>query len=465
MSMGGLATVAGAVGGTLVGGDCSFNAVSTDTRTLQPRDLFFALRGERFDAGEFVLAAAAAGAAGAVVEKRQACDLSQVEVTDTRAALGAFAKYWRARFRIPVIAVTGSNGKTTVKEMISSILTAYTESKLDVLVTSGNLNNEIGLPLMVLRLRESHRMAVLEMGASHKGDIDYLADIASADIGVVTNAGPAHLEGFGGLDGVAAGKGELFSSLDKDGVAVVNRDDRYFEFWRSLCANCGIVTFGLHVDADWRAENVRELDDGGQNALEIEISSPAGVFPVYLPMAGRHNVMNALAAAAATFNAGVPVDVITQGLASLRNVPGRLKPVSGHSGIVLYDDSYNANPASVQAAIDFLASRPGETWLVFGDMAELGQNSPGLHEEVGTAACAAGIDRMFCVGDCSRAAADSFGAGAQWFADRDLLTQTLLSELHPQISILVKGSRCMGLEAIVDALQIATVADQGNLPR
>jgi UDP-N-acetylmuramoyl-tripeptide--D-alanyl-D-alanine ligase len=462
MSMGSLAMVADAVGGTLIGRDCSFNAVSTDTRTLQPRDLFFALRGERFDAAEFVGRAAAAGAAGAVVEQHQLNDLSQVEVRDTRAALGALAKFWRSRFPIPVIAVTGSNGKTTVKEMIAEILKAHEHNDVNVLVTSGNLNNDIGLPLMVLRLRETHRMAVFEMGASHKGEIDYLAGIASANIGVVTNSGPAHLEGFGGLDGVAAGKGELFESLDEKGVAVVNRDDRYFEFWESLCRSCRAVTFGLHPDADWRAENIREIENGERNALSFDVDSPVGRFSVHLEMAGHHNVMNALAAAAATSGAGVSIDSITHGLAGLRNVPGRLKPVHGRSGILLYDDSYNANPASVKAAIHFLAGRPGETWLVLGDMAELGKNSVSLHGDIGAAARAAGIDRLFCIGELARSVADSFGEGAEWFADRDSLAQALLSDLHPQISVLVKGSRCMGLEAIVDVLRGTAAADNRN---
>lgn len=467
MSMGTLTMVADAVGGKLIGGDRNFESVSTDTRTLQPQALFFALRGERFDAADFVTAAAAAGAAGAVVEQRQDSDLAQVEVSDTRLALGALAKFWRAQFGIPVIAVTGSNGKTTVKEMIAGIVTAHAHSQVPgdqkpVLVTLGNLNNDIGLPLTVFRLRDSHRIAVLEMGASHKGEIAYLADIARPDIGVVTNAAAAHLEGFGSLSDVAATKGELYESLGESGTAIVNRDDSFYKFWRDLCGTSRVVSFGLHEQADYRADEICESESADGFELTFICRSPTEAFPVSLPMAGRHNVVNALAATAAALAAGVSVQSVQLGLGALANVSGRLKPLAGPAGIVIYDDSYNANPASVTAAISFLAERSGQVWLVLGDMGELGADSESLHADVGKIARAACIDRLFCVGSHSRATSKAFGEGALWFESTQALIAQLQSDLCAgslsELSILVKGSRFMRLETVVDA--IAGLADQ-----
>jgi UDP-N-acetylmuramoyl-tripeptide--D-alanyl-D-alanine ligase len=427
MSMGTLTMVADAVNGTLVGADHAFESVSTDTRTLQPGQLFFALQGERFDAAEFVHQASRLGAAGAVVAQRQSCDLPQVEVTDTRSALGRLAKKWRARFVIPVIAVTGSNGKTTVKEMIAGILRAHVGDEAALLVTAGNLNNEIGLPLTVLRLRDRHRIAVLEMGASHRGEIAYLADIAAPGIGVVTNAGIAHLEGFGGKANIAASKGELFESLSNDGVAIINRDDEFFTFWRDLCGHADTRTFGLSDSADFRAADIREVVDD--------------------------TVRNALAAAAAATAAGATWEAVQQGLAAVSNVAGRMRAATAAGGMTIFDDSYNANPGSVRAAIEFLSQRDGEQWLVLGDMAELGPSSAELHRAVGEQAKKAGIARLFCLGQQARESAEAFGAGAASFASIDELSEAIKAEQQPGIVLLVKGSRCMGLEKLVATLQ------------
>jgi UDP-N-acetylmuramoyl-tripeptide--D-alanyl-D-alanine ligase len=459
MNMGTLTMVAESVNGTLVGMDRSFDSVSTDTRTLKPGQLFFALQGERFDAAEFVAEASRRGAAGAVVEHRQTCDLSQIEVRDARHALGALAKDWRARFSLPVIAVTGSNGKTTVKEMIASILGVDAGDEAAVLVTSGNLNNEIGLPLTVLRMRDGHRVAVLEMGASHQGEIAYLADIAAPNIGVVTNAGAAHLEGFGSEAIVAVTKGELFESLSGNGVAVINCDDRYFETWKSLAGGAEVRSFGLSDAADYRATDIQEVITGEGCELTFAIEAGEDAVQIRLPMAGRHNVRNALAAAAAARAAGASWAAVQRGLAGVSNVQGRLRAVMGCGGATIFDDTYNANPVSVRAAIDFLAGRQGETWLVLGDMAELGADSPELHREVGRAAKKSGVSRLFCVGDQARACADEFGDGGQWFGSLDALAEAIESAAPGDVTILIKGSRCMGLEKLVARLQ---VNDQGK---
>lgn len=451
--MGTLTMVAESVKGHLVGADRAFDSVSTDTRTLQPGQLFFALHGENFDAASFVAEAERRGAAGAVVEQRQSCDLAQVEVSDARRALGQWGKSWRARFSISVIAVTGSNGKTTVKEMIAGILAQELGDRAELLVTEGNLNNEIGLPLTVLKLCDRHCIAVLEMGASHPKEIAYLADIAAPGIGVVTNAGVAHLEGFGSEEAVAAAKGELFESLSAGGIAIINRDDRFFETWRSLAGEATVNSFGLDDAADFRASDIQETVAGEQSELKFDIRSGDDTVQVRLPMAGAHNVRNALAATAAARAAGASWDAVRRGLAAMDNVSGRLRAVPGSGGATIYDDSYNANPGSVGAAIDFLAAHAGQTWLVLGDMAELGPESLQLHREIGAEARKKGVSRLFCVGEQSRAAAEGFGKEARWFTDIQSLADTIMAMPKDGVTILMKGSRCMGLEKLVAILQ------------
>lgn len=451
--MGTLAMVAESIHGNLVGADRAFDSVSTDTRTLQPGQLFFALQGENFDAADFVAEAARLGAAGAVVGRSRAGDLPRVEVDDTRLALGEFAKSWRARFPVSVIAVTGSNGKTTVKEMIAGILVADAGGEDPILVTAGNLNNDIGLPLTVLRLRRQHRIAVLEMGASHPREIACLAEIAAPGIGVVTNAGIAHLEGFGSTEAVAAAKGELFESLSADGVAIINRDDAFFHTWHSMSGHAAIHTFGLSREADYRACEIRETVADDCCDLRFDIVHGDDKVAIRLPMAGLHNVRNALAAIAATRAAGASWEAVQHGLSVMDNMPGRLRALPGVGGATVYDDSYNANPGSVRAAIDFLGAREGETWLVLGDMAELGQASADLHREVGAAAKKSGVSRLFCIGERSGASAGAFGTAGRWFADFDSLADAVMNTDKQGVTILVKGSRCMGLEKLVDMLR------------
>jgi UDP-N-acetylmuramoyl-tripeptide--D-alanyl-D-alanine ligase len=314
------------------------------------------------------------------------------------------------------------------------------------------LNNDIGLPLMVLELRDSHRAAVLEMGASAAGEIDYLAKIAAPHIGILTNAGPAHLEGFGSIAGVARAKGELFDALADDGIAIINHDDAYYSSWRERCGSRRVISFGLHPDADVRAEAIRVAENG---CMAFSLCNGGDVFPVSLPMPGQHNVPNALAAAAAALAAGVAVASIQAGLLATRNVGGRLLSVTSASGAQLFDDSYNANPASLEAAITFLAAQPGETWLVLGDMGELGPESEQLHRDCGNVARDAGLSRVLCVGGLARAAAAAFGPGGRSFDSREELVAAVGSELKAGITVLVKGSRSMGMEKVVAGLAAA----------
>ncbi|KAA0207624.1 MAG: UDP-N-acetylmuramoyl-tripeptide--D-alanyl-D-alanine ligase [Proteobacteria bacterium] len=448
MSMGRLSMVAKAVGGTLVGSDAEFAAVSTDTRSLQPGELFFALRGASNDGNAFVAEAARLGAAGAVVSARQPGTLPQVEVADTRLALGELARAWRARFSLPLIGITGSNGKTTVKEMTAAIMRAAFGGSVDpLLVTWGNLNNEIGLPRTLLYLNETHRAAVIEMGAAKRGDIAYLARIACPTVAVVTNAARAHLQGFGSIDEVAATKGEIYDFLPATGTAVINRDDRFFHSWWERSAGRQRLGFGLHPDADFRATDIVV-----SGTIGFTLHGPGGALPVRLAMAGAHNVLNALAAAAAAHAAGAKPAAIAAGLAAVRNVAGRLRRVPARQRFTLYDDSYNANPGSVRAAIAFLGSQAGERWLVLGDMAELGPDSLQMHREMGECARLAGISRLYCAGSHSQAAAEAFGRNARHFSEVPALAAALAGEVRPGITMLVKGSRSMGMERVVQAL-------------
>jgi UDP-N-acetylmuramoyl-tripeptide--D-alanyl-D-alanine ligase len=457
-----LSNVANAIGGQLEGPDRSFESVSTDTRTIGPGQLFFALRGERFDAGKFVADAANRGAAGAVVEQIADVDLSQVEVGDSRLALGALARKWREHFDIPVVGITGSNGKTTVKELTSSIMRAALAECGDdvVLATRGNLNNDIGLPITLLGLRDYHQAAVIEMGANHPGEIAVLADIAAVNIAIITNAARAHLEGFGSIEEVARAKGELLDSLAADDTAVLNRDDNFFADWSQRIGAAKLLSFGMSADADYRADNIRQVAIDGEPAFEFLLITPAGELEIVLRMAGRHNVSNALAAAAAAMAAGASLEDVRSGLAASSNVPGRLRAFRSTQGAMIFDDSYNANPDSVAAAIAFLEDLDDEPWLVLGDMGELGPDAAALHRGMGELARDAGIRGLLCVGELSRETAAGFGTGAQWFNSVDELEVALATQLKAGRNVLIKGSRFMGLDQVVKHLQPAQVGEE-----
>jgi len=453
-----LASFARATGGVLQGGNTAFAAVTTDTRTLARGALFVALRGERFDGHDFVADAAARGAVGAVVSRRLPLAVPQVIVPDTLAALARFAHTWRLEFAGTVVAVTGSNGKTTVKEMLGAILSRMG----GCLITQGNLNNHIGVPLTLCRLGDSHRYAVIEMGANHLHEIAHLAALAEPNIGLVINAGPAHLEGFGGLEGVARGKGEMFQALGIEDAAVINADDRFATLWHGLARGAGrVVTFGLRERADVRAADVSPRATDAGFVTEFELVTADGTRHVTLSFAGEHNVMNALGAAAAAIAAGATLDAVQHGLESVRPVSGRLQVKSALGGARLIDDAYNANPGSLRAGLRALAEIPGERWLVLGEMAELGPQSAQLHAEIGAYARECGVSQLFAVGGQARHAVEAFGAGARWFANAEELIAAVKPGLAPGLTVLVKGSRVNRLERVTGALAPSASAAAG----
>jgi len=430
--------------GRCSGADVGFRGLSTDTRKLAPGSLFFALQGPNFDGHAYVEAARERGAAAAAVSRRCDSPLPQVEVGDTRLALGRLAAHWRGRFQLPVIAITGSNGKTTVRAMTESILSRCGPT----LSTQGNLNNDIGLPLTLARLDGGDEFAVLEMGANHPGEIGYLAGIAQPSIAVVTNAGPAHLEGFGDLEGVARAKGEVFARLAPDGLAVINADDPFAPLWRELAGHCQSIEFGLRTDAPVTAEW-----QGDATGSRISLITPQGGTTLRLPLPGRHNVMNALAATAVTQAAGAGLEDIRAGLESLLPVAGRFNIHKLAGGVVLIDDTYNANPESLQVALDVLAQAQGETWLVLGDMGELGEAAAELHAVAGRSARSAGVHRLYGLGELACAAVRNFAGPGGCFDDMDALLDALRTDLSGPLHILVKGSRRMRMERVIDALR------------
>lgn len=428
------------------GADVDIHGVSTDTRSIQSRQLFVALHGPRHDAHDFLDHAVKAGAAAVLVDRDVAAPLPFIKVADTRLALAPLAAHWRAAFRVPLVAVTGSNGKTTVKEMTASILT----QRGNVLATRGNLNNDIGVPLTLFSLGSEHDFAVVEMGANHPGEIAQLCRIARPTVAVITLCAPAHLEGFGSIEGVARAKGEIFAGLPNDGRAVLNADDPYVDLWRKLAGPRPVTTFGLNHDADVSARMLVS-DDPGRTIFTMR--TPQGEATVHLPLPGRHNVMNALAAGACALAAGVDMEAVCAGLESMRAVAGRLVIGKGIGGACIIDDTYNANPSSMKAAIDVLVGYPGEHWLVLGDMGELGAEAAGLHYDIGEYARARGVERVYGLGEFSRQAVAGFGSGGRHYADADDLIAALRPALAAAVNVLIKGSRAMKMERIVQALK------------
>jgi UDP-N-acetylmuramoyl-tripeptide--D-alanyl-D-alanine ligase len=434
-------------GGTLRGADRAYTGVSTDTRTLKAGELFVALRGPRFNANDFVAAAEAAGAAGAVVDSPVERPLTQVVVPDTQAALTTSAAAWRAQFAIPIVGVAGSNGKTTVKEMTAAIL----ERSGNTLATRGNLNNHIGVPLTLHRLDATNRYAVVEIGANRAGEVADLVRFARPTVGLITNAGAEHLEGFGSLEGVARAEGEMVAGLDDSATAVINADDAFAGLWRSM-ARGRISTFGVAQPADFSATDMHTEISPTGFVTRFTLRAPAGTMPIELHLAGGHNVLNALCAAAAATAAGASLDDVRAGLATMRPVPGRLQFKTAPSGAWIVDDSYNANPSSMKAGIEVLASVDARRWLVMGDMGELGSFAEASHGEIGRFARNHRIDRLFATGPLSQLAVEAFGPGAEWFADTEALARSVNAELTREVCVLVKGSRMNRLERVVEAL-------------
>ena len=437
-----LAEAAAALGGRASGADALFTGVSTDSRSIKEGDLFVALRGERFDGHDFLKPVAAAKAAAAMLDRKYSGEypMPALVVDDTRRSLGDLARYWRARFAPALVAVTGSNGKTTVKEMLAAILMKHA-GETAVLATRGNLNNDIGLPLTLLGLRHAHRWCAIELGMNHKGEIAYLAGIARPTVALVNNAQREHLEFMRSVEEVAAENASVYDALGDDGVAVINADDPHAALFRSRAGKRRTVDFGLGGGAVTGRYRLERLSS------EIRLQTPAGAADATLAIPGLHNVRNALAAAACAFAVGIEVKTIAQGLSAFRPYTGRLQVKKAASGATVIDDSYNANPDSVRAAIDVLASCPAPTALVLGDMGEVGEHGVEFHREVGAYARTQGVSQLLALGDATRHAVEAFGAGAQRFDTVDELVSNLKSN-----TVLVKGSRFMKMERVVAAL-------------
>jgi UDP-N-acetylmuramoyl-tripeptide--D-alanyl-D-alanine ligase len=452
MTMMRLSEAARAVSGELLGTDVPFEAVCADSRSVKSGDLFVALAGVRFDGHDFVPQAARAGAVAALVRAERARALAAsmplAVVRDTTAALGTLATHWRGRFDLPLVAVAGSNGKTTVKEMIAACLREHLGDR-DVLAAYGNLNNHIGLPLTLLGLRGEHRAAVVEVGMNHPGETAYLAGIARPTIGLVNNAQREHQEFMKSVAEVAAEHGALIASLPREGVAVINSDDAYAGYWRGVAAERRVVDFGFDAPAAVHV-GCRLTETGAQ----VHVHAPQGEADFTLQLPGRHNVCNAAAAIAAATAAGATLDACARALARFVAVRGRMQPRRGVAGARLLDDTYNANPDSVRAAIEVLARATGRRLLVLGDMGEVGGEGAAYHEEVGAYAKAAGVDRLYTLGGMSAHAARAFGARARHFTRIEELLAELQNELGPDATLLVKGSRFMRMERIVKAFAI-----------
>jgi UDP-N-acetylmuramoyl-tripeptide--D-alanyl-D-alanine ligase len=443
-------TAAKAVDGQLIGDNVGFRRVVTDSRALEAGDLFVALRGERFDGHEFVAAALAQGATAALVAAERAATIQGdlIAVPDPLAALGRLAAFWRARFDIPLAVVVGSNGKTTVKEMTAAIFRAH-YGDTAVLATQGNLNNAIGLPLSLLRLRESHRAAVVELGMNHRGETRELGAIAQPTIAIVNNAQREHQEFMTSVKEVAAEHADAILALRPRGTAVINAGDAHADTWRAAARTAGaaVVDFGFHDWCDVSARCTLRADGS-----DIELRTYAGNARVELHVPGRHMASNALAATAGALAARLPLDAIVRGLAAFRPVAGRLAALHAVSGALVIDDTYNANPDSVRAAIDVLAHAPGAKWLVLGDMGEVGAQGPAFHREIGAFAKDRGIERLFATGELCHEAVAAFGAGAEHVATVVELAARVQHAATAGVTVLVKGSRSMRMERVVAAL-------------
>ena len=454
-----LSKVAQVLGGELVGQDVEFAAVSTDSRSIKAGDLFVALHGDKFDGSQYVSLAAEKGAVAALVNAESyhgvALPCPLVLVKDTRLALGKLAGYWRDQFAIPLVGITGSNGKTTVKEMLSAILCEAAGSAEAVLATQGNFNNDIGMPLTLLRLRKQHLYAVIEMGMNHAGEIDYLTRIASPDVAIINNAGSAHIANLGSLEAIAQAKGEIFAGLSKQGTAVINADENFAPMWRVLAGAHPLMEFALEADAPIKAK-VQNRD----YMQQIEVTTPAGNFSARLQVPGLHNVSNALAAIAAAVALKVSPQHMADGLEKFSGVAGRLQRLPAMQGAVVIDDSYNANPLSLRAAIQVLSQAAGEKILVLGDMGELGIEAARMHAEMGAEARQLGVNRLFALGELSSYAVKEFGAGAQHFERLEELLAALKTVLNKDCTVLVKGSRFMKMERVVKYLAGAEQAVQ-----
>lgn len=431
--------------GKLVGAAPSFTGVSTDSRAVVAGDFFVALRGAHFDGHDYLRQVHDAGAAAALVEVPVAGSLPQLQVDDTLQALGRLGALNRQLFTGPLVGITGSSGKTTVKNMVHAVLAQGGRT----LATEGNFNNQIGVPLTLLRLQQDTEFAVVEMGAGKAGDVDWLCELGRPTVSMLLNAMPAHLEGFGSLDGVAVAKGEIFDRLGETNFAIINADQPWAKQWRKRAGAATVLDFGLQQPA---AISARGVQNRGVDGISFTVSTPVGEMAVRLVLPGLHNVANALAAVAAGLACGIDLTGIRDGLESLQPVGGRLRSLRSPQGAVVIDDCYNANPGSVRAAIDMLAGCSGRRTLVLGAMLELGDSSNTMHREIGEYALAAGIDQLVGVGPELEVCVNAFGTSGQYFADRDAAVVALDGQFGEGDTVLVKGSRSAGMEQVLHAL-------------
>ncbi|WP_438862303.1 UDP-N-acetylmuramoyl-tripeptide--D-alanyl-D-alanine ligase [Neptunicella sp.] len=446
--------VADQLQGELCGEDKTIKGVSTDTRTIEPNDLFIALTGPNFNGHKFIQVAEQQGAAALVVSEPVESILPQIKVSDTRIALGRLGAAVKAKVAPKTIAITGSSGKTTVKEMVASIL----ERKGNVLATKGNFNNDIGVPLTLLRLKKKHQYAVIELGANHLGEIAYTTELVKPDVATVLNAAAAHLQGFGSLLGVARAKSEIFNGLGSNGIAVVNADSQFHDFWVGKLNHLKhIQRFSLRPGFDFSARNAQLQVDG---CASFEMQTPQGTAFINLVTPGMHNVANALTAAALTMAVGATLEEVQLGLENMQQVKGRLNIKSLTNQVRLIDDTYNANVSSVKAAIDLLANYDGRRILILGDMGELGERARFYHEQVGEYAKQHGLDNLYTIGVLSQHASTVFNGNGCHFSNIESLVAHLEQQVigeHQNITILVKGSRSAKMECVVEAIEVSTV--------
>lgn len=447
-----LSEIALATKGKVLGADVEINSVGTDSRAIESGQLFVALKGENFDGHDYAAQSLQQGACAVMVSQEVAGPA--VLVKDTRLALGDLSAYWRNKFSMPVVAITGSNGKTTVKEMLASILKVAAGDDAKVLATQGNLNNDIGLPLTMLKIEQQHEYAVLEMGMNHRGEIRYLTKLAKPNVALVNNAGSAHIGELGSYEAIAEAKGEIFEGLAKDGIAIINADDVFADFWKKLAAQNKQMTFGLNQQANVSARY--QLNVMNSN---IQMTTPIGNVNFDLPAPGEHNVRNALAAATAALALNVPLNKIAEGLTHFAGVKGRLQSKAGFAGAKVIDDTYNANPLSMKAAIDVLAGNQGTRIFVMGDMAELGDDAAEMHAEIGAYAKAAKIQTFYALGKLTPEATKAFGASGKHFESVETLVDALRKEMNSNVTVLVKGSRSARMERVVDLIQAGQVTE------
>ncbi len=436
------------VEGDLSGQDIEISSVSIDTRTLSEGDLYIAIKGQNFDGHTFITKAEQVGASAVLVEHEVDSKLPQIIVKDTHLALAELAGAWNIKADVKAIGITGSNGKTTVKEMIAGILNI----DATVLYTKGNLNNDIGVPLTLLRLDKDHQYAVIEMGANHAGEIKYSSHYVQPTVAVITNVGSAHIEGFGSLEQTARAKGEIIESLQKDGVAVLNKDDEFYPLWSEMAEDRKTVTFGLNKTADIRAEDIAFNSQNNEFETCFKLVTADESKAIKLSLAGEHNVSNALAAAASCLSVGIGLQQVKQGLESMQSVIGRLQSLETKQGTTVIDDTYNANPSSLKVALDVLNTCKGEHWVVLGALGEMGTETLKIHREMGELIKSNNVVRLLTIGSDAETTSQAFGKGATFFSSQAALIAMLKENLKGVESVLIKGSRAQKMEQVVAAL-------------